>query len=93
MSPTKDEGSSRCKGKEVTTDDPPAKTVGEEIPLSKLDCFEEEEEGRDINSECPSLINPWYDTHIHFPVVSGDYLPLLSGRVWLSICHHDTKVS
>ena len=93
MSLAKDEGSSCLKGKEVATDDPLAKILGEEASLSKLDHSQEEEGGRDLNSVCPPLIDPWYDTHIHFPVVSGDYLPLLPGHVWLSICHHDTKVS
>ena len=46
MSPTKDEGSSRCKGKEVTANDPPAKTMGEETSLSESDYSEEEKGGR-----------------------------------------------
>ena len=57
MSPAKDEGSSCHKGKEIATNDPPAKIVGEEAPLSK-----EEEEDCDLNGKCPLLIDPWYDT-------------------------------
>ena len=93
MSPVKDEGSSRRKGKEVTPDDPFAKIVGEETYLSELDCSEEEEGGRDPNSECHPFIDPRYDAHIHFPVVPGDYSPPPLSRVWLSICRYDTDVS
>ena len=93
MSPAKDEGSSRCKGKKVTADDPLAKIVGEESPLSKSDHFEKEEGGCDPNSECHPLINPWYNAYIHFPMVPSDYSPRPSGCVWLFICHHDTEVS
>ena len=93
MSPAKDEGSSRRKGKEVATNDPSTKTIGKEAPLSKLDHFEEEEGGCDPNNECPPLIDSWYDTHIHFPVVLGDYLPPPLGHGWLSICCHDMEIS
>lgn len=54
MLPAKDEGSSRRKGKEVAANDPPAKAVGEETPLSESDRSGEEEGGRDLTSECPS---------------------------------------
>ena len=74
-------------------DDPPTKTMGEETPFSESNRSKEEEEGRDSNSECPPLIDPWYDTHIHFLVVLGDCLPPSLGHVWLSICRHDTEVS
>ena len=93
MSPAEDEGSFCCKGKEVAVENPTAKTMGEETPLSELDRSKEEEEGRDPNSECPPLIDLWYDTHIHFPVVPGDYLPSSSDHVWLSICRRDIEVS
>ena len=93
MSPAKDEGSSRYKGKEVVADDPLARNVGEETPLFESDRFEKEEGGCDPNNECHLLINPWYDAHIHFPVVPSDYSPLPSSHVWLSICHCDTEVS
>ena len=93
MSSAKDEGSSRCKGKDVIVNDPLAKTMGEETSLSESDHFEEEKEGRNPNSEFPPLIDPWYDAHIHFPVVPSDYSLLSSGRVWLSICHYATEVS
>jgi len=42
---------------------------GEEAPHSKSDHFEEEEVGHDPNSECPPLIDLWYDTNSHFLVV------------------------
>ena len=66
MSPTKDEGSSCCKGKKVTVNDPLAKIVGEEASLSESDHFGEEKQGRNLNSEFPPLIDLWYDAHIHF---------------------------
>ena len=93
MSLAKDEGSSHCKGKKVTVDDPLAKTMGEETLLSKSDHSKKEKGGCDPNSECLPLINPWYGTHIHFPVVPSDYLPLPLGHVWLSIYCCDMKVS
>ena len=97
MSSIKGDGSSHRMGKEVAANDPPTKTMGEEAPYSKLDHSEEEEEeeggGRDLGSECPPLINPWYNIFIHFPIVLGDYLLLPLGRMWLSICHYDTEVS
>ena len=93
MSPAKGESSSHCKGKKVATDDSPAKTVGEKARHSESDRFKEEVQGQDLDNECPPLINPWYDTHIHFPVVSNDYSPPPSGHVWLSLCHRDSEVS
>ena len=93
MSQAKDEGSSCCKGKEVVADDPLTKTMGKEVPLSKSNLSEEEKGGCDPNNECLPLVDPWYNTHIHFPMVPDDYLPLLPGRVWLSICCHDMEVS
>ena len=57
MSPAKGDGSPCCKGKEVTTDDLPTKTMGEEAPYFELDHFEEEEGGRDSGNECPPLID------------------------------------
>ena len=93
MSQVKDEGSSCCTGKEVATDDPPTKTVGKKVPLSKSYHSEDEEGVRNLNSECLPLIDLWYNTHIHFPMVTEDYLPPPPGRVWLSICCHDMEVS
>ena len=87
MSPAKGDSSSHYKGKEVATDDPPAETMGGKAPHSESD------RGHDLSSECPPLIDPWYDIYIHFPLVLGDYLPPPSSRVWLSICHHDSEVS
>ena len=83
--PVKGEGSSCPKGKEVATYDPPVKVVGEEAPHSELNHSKEEEGGRAPSSECPLLIDPWYNTHIHFSVVSGDYSPPQPGHVWLSL--------
>ena len=83
MSPAKDKDSSHRKGKKVATDDPHAKAVGEETPLSESDHSGEDERGHDLTSECPPLIDPLHDTHIHFPIVPSDHLPPPSGRVAL----------
>lgn len=93
MLSAKDESFSRRKGKEATTDDLPLKAMGREALHSKLDHSEEEEGGHDPGSECPPPIDSWYDTHIHFSVASSDYSPPLPGRVWLSLCCRDFKVS
>ena len=93
MTSMKDEGPSRHKGKKVADDDPLAKTMSEEAPISKSNCFEKEEEGRNPNSKCPPLIDSRYDAHIHFPVVPDNYLPPPASRVWLSIYHRNTEVS
>ena len=58
-----------------------------------MECFEDKEGGHDPDSECAPLIDSWYDAYAHFPMVPSDYLPPLSGRVWLSICCRDTEVS
>ena len=72
MTPVKGEGSSRHKGKEIATDDPPTRTARKKAPLSESKCFEWEEGSRDPNSGCPPLIDSWYDTHTHFPVIPDD---------------------
>lgn len=77
------ESSSRRKGKEVVVDDLPVKAVGGEAPHSELDRSKEEEGDRDPSSECPPFIDLWYDTHIHFLVVFGDYSPPSLGHLWL----------
>ena len=92
MMPAKDKGPSRHKGKEVAADDPLAKIVGEEAPLSELNRSKEEEGGCNLNSECPPFFDPWYNAHIHFPMVPSDYLPSV-GCVWLFICRRDMEVS
>ena len=83
MLPAKDKDSSHRKGEKVTTDDPHAKAVGEETPLSESDHSGEDERGHDLTSKCLPLLDPWHDTHIHFPIVPSDYLPPPSGRVAL----------
>ena len=56
--------SSRCKGKEAIVDEPPVVAEkGEESPHSGSDRSEEKEVSRGLDSECPPLISPWYDTH------------------------------
>ena len=71
MSSAKGKGSSRRKGKEIASDNPTTKTVGEDAPLSELKHFDEEEKGRNPSSKCASLIDPWFNTHAHFPKVSA----------------------
>ena len=86
--------SSFCrKGKEVAVDDSPVEAVGGEAPHSKSDRFEEEEGGCDLGNECPPHIDPWYETYIHFSVVSGDYSPPSLGRVCLSLEQRDSAIS
>ena len=84
MSLAKSEGSSNLKGKENVVD---------EAPHSELNCSKEEEATRDPDSECPSLIDQWYDTHSHFPIVPSDYSPPLPGHVWLSLEQRNFDIS
>ena len=93
MTPAKGKNSSRRKGKEIVSDAPAKRDVGEEAVYSKLDYFDKEEAWRAPDSECTFLIDPWYDTHSHFPKVPGDYMPLLLGCVWLTLCRHNPNVS
>lgn len=93
MSPSKGEGSSHRKGKEIAFDNLAAKAIGEDAPLSESERFDEEEGRHDPNNECAPLIDPWYDTYAHFSKVSSKYFPSSPGRVWLSICHRNTEVS
>ena len=83
MSLAKGESSSHRKGNEVATDDPLVKTVGGEAPHSESGCSDKEEGGRNPSIEGLPLIDLWYDTHIHFPIVSSDYSPPPLGHVWL----------
>ena len=85
MMPAKGQGSSRCKGKEITSDDPATKDVGKEAPYPESECSDEGEGRCDLDSECAPLIYPWYDTYAHFPKVLGEYTPPLPGRV-VSVC-------
>jgi len=79
MSLAKGDSSSYYKGKEVATDDSPTKIVGREATHSESNRSKEEERGHDPGSECPPFIDAWYDTHIHFPLMLGNYLPSPSG--------------
>ena len=93
MTPAKGQGSSHHKGKEIAFDDLATKDVGEEAPYSKSKRSNEEEGRRDPNSECAPLIDPWYDTHTHFPKMPGEYVPPPPGCVWLSLCRRNTEIS
>ena len=90
MSPVKSQGSSRRKGKAVASDSP---TVPEETERSDSERSAEEETERDPDSECASLINPWYEVHPHFPKVPGDYVPPLPSRIWLAFGRRNPDVS
>ena len=92
MTLEKGEGSSRCKGKEIAAEDPAIEIVGKDAPLSELECSEEEG-SCNPDSEWAPLIDTWYNTHTHFPMVPGDYLPPPPSHVWLSICRCDIEVS
>ena len=93
MTPTKGQSSSPRKGKEITSDPPTARDVGEEAVYSKSDHFDEEEERQAPDSECTPLIYPWYDIHAHFPKVPSDYTLPPPSRVWLALCHCNTNIS
>lgn len=45
------------------------------------------------DSKYPLLIDQWYDTHSHFPVVLDDYSPSLPGHVWLSLEQRNFDIS
>ena len=93
MSPVKGKGSSYRKGKEIASDDLATKNVGEDAPHSESEHSDEEEGHRDPDNVCAPLINPWYNTYAHFLKVSGKCLPPSLGRIRLSICRRNTKVS
>ena len=80
MTSVKGQGSSHRKGKEIPSNDPTTKDVGEEAPHSESEHFDEEERCHDSDSECAPLIDPWYDTNTHFPKVN-EYAPPPQGRV------------
>ena len=67
--------------------------VGEKAVYSESDHSDKEEAQHAPDSECAPFIDPWYDTHTHFPKVLGDYMLLPSGCVWLAFCRHNTDVS
>ena len=85
MTPTKGQSSSRHKGKEIVSDTPSARNVGEEAVYSESEHSNEEEAQRAPDSECTSLIDPWYDIHAHFPKIPRDYTPPPPGRVACSL--------
>ena len=60
MTPAKGKNSSRRKGKEIVSDAPAKRDVGEEAVYSKLDYFDKEEAWCAPDSECAFLIDPWY---------------------------------
>ena len=93
MTLTKGKGSSHRKGKEIASNNPATKAIGEDAPLSESKHSEEKEGSCDPNNKCAPLVDPWYDTHSHFPTVPSDYLPPPSGCMWLSICGRNIEVS
>ena len=86
MTLAKSQSSSQRKGKEVISDPPAARDVGEKAVYSESDHSDEEEAQRASDNECAPLIDPWYDIHPHFQKIPGDYAPPSSGRVWLALC-------
>ena len=93
MTPAKGQSSFCRKGKDVVSDDPVAQEVGEEAIYSESDHSDEEEARHDSDSKCAPLIDPWYDTHMHFPKVPDDYMPPPPSCVWLALFHRNTNVS
>ena len=93
MTLAKGQNSSLRKGKEIVFNAPATRDVGEEAVYSELDYSDKEEARRAPDNECALLIDPWYDTHAHFPKVPSDYTPLLPGCVWLTLCRHNLNVS
>ena len=93
MTPAKGQSSSRRKGKEIVSDPPSARDVGEKAMYSESNHFDEEEAQRALDSECTPFIDPWYDIHAYFPKIPCDYMPTPSGRVWLAFCRRNTNVS
>ena len=93
MSLVKSQGSSRRKGKAIASNSPTVPDVGEEMEHSESEQFAEEETQRDPNSECASLLNPWYEVHPHFPKVPGDYAPPPPGHVWLALVWRNPDIS
>ena len=85
MSPVKSQGSSYRKGKAIAFDSPAVPDVGKETEHSESEQSIREETQRDPNSQCAPLIDPWYEVHLHFPKVPGDYAPPPLGRVWLAL--------
>ncbi|KAK9999043.1 hypothetical protein SO802_018646 [Lithocarpus litseifolius] len=91
--PAKGQSSSCRKGKEVVSDPPIARDVGEKAVYSELDHYDKEEVQRAPDSECGPLIDPWYNIYANFPKVPSDYTPPLPGCVWLALCRSNTDVS
>ena len=93
MAPVKSQGSSHRKRKKAISDPPTVLDVGKEAEYSESEHSDEEEVQRDPDSECASLIDPWYDIPPYFPKIPGDYVPPPLGRVWLALCQRNPDVS
>ena len=93
MLSVKSQGSSHRKGKAIASDSPAILDVGEETEHSESEQSTREETQCNPNSECASLIDPWYEVHPHFPKVPGDYAPPPPDRVWLALGRRNPDVS
>ena len=93
MTLAKSQSSSHRKGKEVISDPPATRDVGEEAVYSELDHSDEEEAQRALDNEYAPFIDPWYDIHPHFPKIPSDYAPPSPGHVWLALCRQNTDIS
>ena len=91
MTPVKNQGFSHCKGKEVVSNDPTARGVGEEAAYSESDRFDKEKARRNPDSDCAPFIDPWYDTHAHFPKVHSEYMPPQHGHILGSVGFFDSR--
>ena len=86
----KSHGSTSRKGKVVAFDSP---AVPEEMERSDSKRSVEEEAKRDPDSECASLIDPWYEINPHFSKIPGDYIPLPPGCVLITLVRRDPDFS
>ena len=94
MSLAKSKGSSCHWGKEsIVEKSPPDKEGDEKVSFAELDHSQGEERVRDLDSECPPLLNLWYNTHSHFSVVADSYTYPPPDWVWLFLEQKVTNVS
>lgn len=94
MAFVRSESSSRHRGKELVIKRTPFEKEGdEENSIVKSDHSKGEGTTCDPNSECLSLLNPWYNRHIHFLLVVDGYTYPPLDQVWLFLDRKVTNVS
>ena len=82
MAPVKSQGSSHHKRKKAISDPPTILDVGKEAEYSESEHSDKEDAQRNPDSECASLIDPWYnvDPLCGLPFVSET--PMFLGPRW-----------